>query len=1642
MLSHEQAQKQLETFVIKNSKAFYEERLNTLSPTLRAIAESLLKAAGVHGGSATDWTKFQKLAEPLEHLSAEERTKIFTAFFPKFGNLVEDTWQLKKKLSYQMGYSRRSFRTPQHEEYTLNARVNWLQNLLQSTKGYDQPIEWFAAWIPYLGYWYAQDSIAYVFAAAIEAGHDDVFTILKDSASGTHEIGSMGRHVTRALLVADKSEAWEFTEKLLLAAQRQEGLRQVILETIDEAHPEAFRRMIKLIKDENLARFAAVIRSVDVWFGFNFETGEEKKVNKLLERVISFLESPQAREDALKSDDAETVYLALWASAFEDAIKTIEVAKPLLNHPKDEVRFVATNLLAQLDLPDAKLALVDKLEDENFQVVFRALDTLAHVSGDEKLSSKIPDMFERLEKLIARMPDQKKLPPIVWPWTARDCDKSRIAGMLYSNLGKRPLSKIFPYLDMIESWTRRGVVGAIGGEVKNAKDLDSESRDKIIEMMGDSSNDVREEVLKILVHANVTTEEVKRLEPLLSRKAGDLRRGVIGLILKQNDDGVFQSAERLMGRSAPERQAGIEILSELKKAKRSEGRVKQIAQSYESKNENEAQLLETILETEQDAVTLESGLGLYDPSKRTPPITPKNYVKGIIFNRSGQKFISTKTISLIKELDNFIHTQREIPVTVKNWNGTSEELLGNLQWGIWHPTEWQQGKHVLNTNDIPLHESWETWWRSRSADLQEDSFDALRALASLNASHESLGKGGLAEPSQQLYAKIERSKLKHENTVFSILQWFAYTTLMQEGIDFLLDAAETSLAFMPPNIFIKANEEFEKKRKEQSWYSYNDPRSSRLFAWFHLAKTNKNIRSDLWTSEQVKRHWQLLRTFDEGFDAAPRYRPELENVLESWKLGAANEHDVYDYLMGPRGDTGYNWYNYRELRDLTGHKPAKLFETYPDLKPIVDKIRTKFLEIELKRADLPTIVSVPTKSIRSVYGVDYVIKILTSLGKEKLIRGYSYDGLSKSSVFSSLLRASFPNSEDTPEVFATKVKATKISEQRLLDLAMYAPQWSKHVSHTLAWEGLGDAVFWFHAHTKDHGWTVDAEVREVWNAEVSERTPLSARSLLDGAVDVAWFNSVYNALGKKRWEQLDESAQYCSGGGGHKRAQLFANALLGKETVSEVSKRVKDKRNQDALRALGLIPLSADNDNQKKEVLERYKIIQAFLRESKKFGSQRQASEKLASLIAMENLARTAGYADPQRLTWAMEAEDIADLAQGPVSRTADDVTVTLSIDAKGEPQLEVTKKGKALKEVPGKLKKVPEIAELRERKSEVGKQTSRMRQSLEESMIRGDLFTTNELKDLFKHPVLKPMLESLVFITEDNAMGYPKEDGKILKGINAETTLGETKVRLAHSYDLLESDLWHEYQQECFLAQRQQPFKQLFRELYVLTQAEREVEKRSQRYEGHQVNPRQALALLGTRGWVAVPEEGVRKTFHQEGLSAWLNFHEGFYTPADVDGLTIDNVMFSKRGEWEPLALDSIPPRLFSEVMRDLDLVVSVAHRGGVDPEASASTVEMRTALLRETLGLLKLENVRLERSHALIKGQLGDYTVHLGSANVHRQPGGSLCIIPVSSQHRGRLFLPFADDDPKTAEVVSKVLLLAEDKKIQDPTILEQLR
>jgi hypothetical protein len=701
------------------------------------------------------------------------------------------------------------------------------------------------------------------------------------------------------------------------------------------------------------------------------------------------------------------------------------------------------------------------------------------------------------------------------------------------------------------------------------------------------------------------------------------------------------------------------------------------------------------------------------------------------------------------------------------------------------------------------------------------------------------------------------------------------------------------------------------------------------------------------------------------------------------------------------------------------------------------------VEIEAQRGDRTTAASPLVMELRMTGGLETLARALPALGKTHFARqfGWSSKERSRQETLSHLVVRSVPREEDTHEAFARWARDAKLADARLVELAVYAPQWAAHVNHVLGWPGLESGVWWIQAHTKDdRSWQLQ-EMKEIWAAEVSERTALSASDLTEGAVDVRWFAEVYGALGPERWKALDTAAKYAASSGGHTRAQLFARAMAGLVTRQELLERIDASRHQDSVRALGLLPL-AEGEAQRRDLLERYERLEAYRRESRKFGSQRQQSEGRAVTIALANLARTAGFRDPQRLQWAMEREAVGELATGPVVVTRGDVTVELSIDAEGKPTLAVAKKGKPQKALPAALKKDPEVEELRERHATLKRQRSRVRDALEEAMCRGDRFTAAELADLLTHPILAPSLASLVFVGDGTA-GYLVEGGRALREHAGRVhAVGEREeLRLAHPVDLYARGDWSAWQRECFLAERVQPFKQLFRELYPITESERGTE-RTRRYAGHQVNPKQALALLGGRGWVARPEEGVSRTFHEAGLTARLGFEEAFYTPADLEGLTLELVVFTRKGEWKELRLDTIPPALFSETMRDLDLVVSVAHRGGVAPEATASTVEMRATLLRETCELLGLTNVEVKGHHAIIQGTLGQYSVHLGSAGAMLLPGTFLPIVAVHSQHRGRLFLPFADDDPRSAEVMSKVLMLARDAEIRDPNILDWIR
>jgi hypothetical protein len=786
--------------------------------------------------------------------------------------------------------------------------------------------------------------------------------------------------------------------------------------------------------------------------------------------------------------------------------------------------------------------------------------------------------------------------------------------------------------------------------------------------------------------------------------------------------------------------------------------------------------------------------------------------------------------------------------------------------------------------------------------------------------------------------------------VSALCWWLARLYPAVGTADFLLDRLETMLATLP-------EEQLQEVRDTERPYGI---RYQRLDMAVSMVRTYSTWKGGGWTRAHTVRLWNLLRWTARLARPNLRYKPQLQESLEAHAAGAASDADLLMEFLGFRPEARYTYYGgpFTGLHELSSRTPHPFLAQYPAAAALYTRCVERAMEIELERGEMPTAATPAVRSLRSLTGMRWFVRLLRALGSEPFARGYAYHETGKTYSLSRSLRVTFPTPEDSFAAFTEQVTAARIPQQRLVEAAVYAPQWARHVEHVLGWEHFAEAVWWVYAHTRGRDWTLDQAIRDEWKAQISEWTALSSDDLYDGAVDVAWFRRIYAHLGEKRWDAIYQAAKYSSTGIGHARARLFADAMTGNIEERILTERVTAKRNRDAACALGLLSLPDAPSRREKTLLARYHVLQEFIRTSRGFGPQRREGDQKAARIGMENLARAAGYPDAQRFQWAMELREASDLSNGALAITRDDVTVALRIDSLGQPHLDVTRGNRSLKQIPPRLKKDPDVVRLRERTKALDQQRARMRLALEQAMCREDTFPARELRQLLGHPVLAPQLEQLVFVGPDG-MGYLVNGGQALRSWTGEDAplAEDTHLRIAHPHDLLRSGDWSRWQHECFAAERIQPFKQVFRELYVLTDAERQEGTGSPRYAGQQVQPQQAMALLGQRGWVTSFQDATAsRTFHERRITASLTFLYGGGTAVDVDG-------------------------------------------------------------------------------------QLGEYSIHLGSGTVHRLPGGALCIIPVHSQHRGRLFLPFADDDPKTAEIVSKALLLARDTEIRDPLILQQI-
>ena len=297
---------------------------------------------------------------------------------------------------------------------------------------------------------------------------------------------------------------------------------------------------------------------------------------------------------------------------------------------------------------------------------------------------------------------------------------------------------------------------------------------------------------------------------------------------------------------------------------------------------------------------------------------------------------------------------------------------------------------------------------------------------------------------------------------------------------------------------------------------------------------------------------------------------------------------------------------------------------------------------------------------------------------------------------------------------------------------------------------------------------------------------------------------------------------------------------------------------------------------------------------------------------------------------------------------------------------------------------------------------------------------------------------------------------------------------------------LWHPVhntvddikQWRAYLIQRSlsQPVKQVFREVYFLTDAEINTRSYSNRMAAHILKQHQFSSLANIRGWryslmgayddgrnngatsISIPEFGIRAEFWVNEVNA-----DGAFNDTGIwNFISTDQVRFVSESTNAPMLLVDVPKVIFSEIFRDVDLFVGVASVGN-DPAWSdngglpayrnywesysfgdlSDIANTRKAVLERILPKLKIAPVSsIHDKFLVVKGTLRTYKIHIGSTNILMEPNDQyLCIVPDRGKPRNdNVFLPF-DGDSGLSVIISKAFLLAEDDKITDTTITSQI-
>lgn len=465
-------------------------------------------------------------------------------------------------------------------------------------------------------------------------------------------------------------------------------------------------------------------------------------------------------------------------------------------------------------------------------------------------------------------------------------------------------------------------------------------------------------------------------------------------------------------------------------------------------------------------------------------------------------------------------------------------------------------------------------------------------------------------------------------------------------------------------------------------------------------------------------------------------------------------------------------------------------------------------------------------------------------------------------------------------------------------------------------------------------------------------------------------------------------------------------------------------------------------------------------------------------------------YLDVQAEARGIKANEIEDMAAPDLGLTLgvkdfsfDEYTLRLDATDVGQARLSWIKPdGTKQKSVPSFVK---EKAALKKKLDDIRKQAKDIKKTSTAQRDRIDRLYTEDAnwsvenfdKYYLNHGLMSTLARRLIWSLTIKGKQVPAlYHDEIWSDVDGKAVLGD--VETIHLWHPIMSDVkdivaWRERLEEL---QIKQPFKQAYREVYLLTEAEINTRNYSNRMAAHILKQHQFRSLAMIRGWKytlmgafdnGIDGDRAMKPLPAHNLTAeyWIDElagEDGFNDTGIWDFVATDQVRFSNE-ENEAIDLIDIPPLILSEVLRDTDLFVGVASVGNdplwIDNGGEgrnrnywqsysfgdlSETAKTRKLILERLLPKLKIrDKARIDGKFLIVQGQRHSYKIHIGSGNILIQPSDRyLCIVPGrgTTKSTDGLYLPF-EGDRGLSIVLSKAFMLVDDHKITDKTILSQL-